>query len=75
MKKKAICLNNKGNVVFATGNSLSKQLLEFFGDWFQRVLVYSLAVRASEMTHQNDRLGTVVQRVLNGRQRSDNSAA
>jgi len=61
-------------MVLATGNSLAKQLLELISDWLHGVLVYGLAVRASEMTHQDDRLGTVVERVLNGRHRGDDSA-
>jgi len=66
-------LNNKSSMVLATGNSLAKQLLELISDRLHGVLVYGLAVRASEMTHQDDRLGTVVERVLNGRQRGDDT--
>jgi len=46
---------------------LAEHLLEFVGDRFQREFVDRFAIRASEMAHENHRLGSVVQRVFNRR--------
>ena len=49
-------------------NSLSKLFLQLFSDRLQAKLFVSAAVRSTQMRGQDDRLGALFERVLDGRQ-------
>ena len=54
------------DAVWRKGNLLAEELLEFWDDWCQRVLLVALSVWTAKVGHQDDGLGAVVEGVLDG---------
>ena len=52
---------------------LAEQLLELLCNGRERLVVNAPAVRAAQVAHENDRLCLAVERVMDGRQRSNNA--
>lgn len=66
-------LNLGANAVLSEDNALAEQLLQDRHNGLETVLGVGLAVRTTEVGHQDDGLGAIVDGILDGRQSADNA--
>ena len=66
-------LRSVTDAVVAKGNRLAEQLLQFRHDRLQAVGGVGFAIRTAEMRHENDCFGAMIDCIVDGLERADNT--
>lgn len=69
----ACLLNLRTDAVRKESNWLAEELLDFLGNRCEGVLLLNFAVGTTQVRHEHDRAGTLLEGVLDGRQGLDNT--
>lgn len=66
-------LYSLANTVIGEGDALAKKLLEFGNNGLEAVFVLLLSIGTTQMAHQNDGLGAILNGILDGGESTDDT--